>query len=80
MRTPAFRQLAKLLLGRPLGQAKQLADLDLHGKIAGGEGVGPAFREKEVDFCGPAANALHPGQQFDRLLVIDRQFVEIELA
>ena len=49
-------------------------------KSPSGEDVGPAFREQEIDFRRPAADALDLGQEFDCFLVVIGQVFEVEFS
>ena len=80
VRAPFLAKLAQLLLGRLALQAHQLADFDLHRQVAGRPDIGAAFREQQIDFGRPAADALDLDQLLDRLLVVLGQVGEVELA
>src|SRR5690606_26946082 len=80
VRTPVFRQSARLLLARAPGQGKDASEAGLDREVARGPDVGPAFGEQQVDLGGPAADTLDPDELLDRFLVVAGQSVEIELA
>ena len=80
MRAPRLGQLAQLLFARPLVHSQQSADRDLHGEVAGRPDIRPPLGEQKIDFRRPAADALDPGQQRDRLVVVFGQVGEVELA
>src|SRR5690606_24090613 len=80
VRTPVFRQRARRLLARALGQGEDASEAGLDREVARGPDVRPAFREQQVDLGGPAADALDPDKLLDRFLVVSGQALEIELA
>jgi len=80
VRTPAFGDLPQYFFRRSVFHAEQAADLDLDSEVPGGPDVAAPFREQQIDFGRPAADALDAGQKRDRFLVILGQGVEIEFA
>src|SRR5206468_2463025 len=80
IRAPLFRKLAQLLLGQSFLVPEQPPDLDQDGEIAGGENIAAPFGEQQIDLRRPAADALDPGEERDRLLIVGGKLVEVELA
>jgi DNA-3-methyladenine glycosylase II len=62
------------------GYIRSLAELDHDGEVTGGKDIGASFGEQQIDFRRPAADAFDLGQEGDRLLVVVRQIVEVQLA
>src|SRR6185503_3993793 len=80
IRFPRLGDLTKLLFARPLGKPHQSPQLDHDGEVAGRKNVVATFREQQVDFRRPAANALDPGEERNCFFIINREVVEIQLT
>jgi hypothetical protein len=52
----------------------------LHGEVACGPDVAPAFGEQQIDFRRPAADALDLDELLERYLVVLGKVREVEFA
>src|SRR3546814_5641373 len=66
MRAPPFGERTQRLFAGAFGMTEDAADLDLDREIARGPHIGAAFGEQQIDFGGPAADALDPGERLAR--------------
>src|SRR3954466_10134982 len=80
IRPPCFCELAQLLLARLVRQTHQASQLNHHCEIAGREHVGPPFREQQINFRRPAADALDLCQERNRFLILFWKVFQIELT
>ncbi len=78
--SPRLGEDPDFLFGRSFGEAQHGADSDLDGQVAGGPHVAAAFGEQEVDFGGPAADALYLDEVIDGLFVVLGKGVEYQFA
>ena len=80
IRPPRFGKFAQLFFTRPVGKAELPPELDHYREVAGGEHVGPPFREQQIYLRRPTTDALDLGQQGNRFLIVIGKMIEVEIA
>src|SRR3546814_6399168 len=76
--TPGFGELAEQLFARARVQPQDAADGLLHRQVAGRPDVGTPLGEEQIDFGRPAPDALHLGEQRDRILRSEEHTSELQ--